>query len=130
MMACVAVESASERPARPRIRRPGLPYFSQGVSMTQPLGNNLLLGTDLSSGQPFTLSRDARAKHVYVPGVTGAGKSKLIESCVRQDICNWAYSGSGLLLLDPHGRIYDELLLWLADRDMREWPIIPMDLRR
>jgi DNA segregation ATPase FtsK/SpoIIIE-like protein len=45
--------------------------------------------------------------HMYVVGATGVGKSKFLEHVVREDIRNWRKSECGLLLLDPHGAVYD-----------------------
>jgi len=74
---------------------------------------------------------DARDKHLYICGGTGSGKSKLLESLIRQDIVGWHQSKCGLLLLDPHGSLYDSLLRWLAwHPQLRTRPVIPIDLRR
>jgi hypothetical protein len=80
----------------------------------------------------LTLSRTARDKHLYVCGGTGTGKSKFLEHLIRQDIKNWHRSQSGLLLLDPHGSLYDSLIHWLAwNQDVfKNVPIIPIDLRQ
>jgi hypothetical protein len=68
---------------------------------------------------------------MYVCGATGTGKSKFLESLVRQDIAAWHRSKCGLLLLDPHGSLYDSLLRWLAwHPQLKDRPIIPIDLRR
>jgi len=67
-----------------------------------------------------------------VTGSTGSGKSKFLEYLIRQDILNWRMSGEcGLLLLDPHGAIYDGLMSWLARTShIYTRPVIPIDLRR
>jgi hypothetical protein len=99
--------------------------------MRNPLGNDIQLGR--KSGEPgmLTLPADARDKHVYICGATGSGKSKLLESLIRQDITNWNSSQCGMLLLDPHGSLYDSLLRWLAwHPQLASRPIIPIDLRR
>jgi len=57
---------------------------------------------------------DAHDKHLYICGGTGSGKSKLLESLIRQNIAAWHQIKCGLLLLDPHGSLYDSLLRWLA----------------
>ena len=65
-------------------------------------------------------------------GSTGSGKSKFLEYLIRQDILNWRKNGEcGLLLLDPHGAIYDGLMSWLARTShIYTRPVIPIDLRR
>jgi hypothetical protein len=75
------------------------------------------------------LSRTERDKHLYVCGVTGTGKSKFLENLIRQDIRNWSKSKCGLLVIDPHGNLYDNLINWLAWTGF-ERPIIPIDLRQ
>lgn len=91
------------------------------------IGNDLTLGTD-GSGRPVTLSAEQRATHLYVCGSTGTGKSKFLEQLVRQDIESWGRSKSGLLLIDPHGSLYDGLIDWLAFNHSKT-PIVPIDLR-
>ena len=92
-------------------------------------GNNLKLGTIAGTDQPLVLPASARERHLYVCGGTGVGKSKFIESCVRQDIVNWRDTKSGLLLLDPHGLVYQNTMAWLAKHELKR-PVIPIDLRR
>jgi energy-coupling factor transporter ATP-binding protein EcfA2 len=55
---------------------------------------------------PFGLSVADRRRHVYVIGKTGSGKSTLLRNLVVQDIA----AGRGLMLLDPHGDLAEELL--------------------
>lgn len=92
-------------------------------------GNPLPLGRILGRGAPLVLSAEARERHLYVCGGTGVGKSKLLEHCVREDILNWLDSGCGLILLDPHGLVYNNVMAWLAMHGLRR-PVIPIDLRR
>src|SRR5579872_6165210 len=66
---------------------------------------------------------------MYVCGGTGVGKSKFLESCIRQDIVNWRDSRCGLVLLDPHGLVYENVMAWLARSGLKR-PVIPIDLRR
>jgi len=73
--------------------------------------------------------RNLRDKHLYVCGGTGTGKSKFLEHLIRQDIIQWRKSKCGLMVLDPHGTLYDNLVEWLAWNKI-DRPIIPIDLRR
>jgi hypothetical protein len=73
---------------------------------------------------------ESRDKHLYVCGATGTGKSKFLENLIKQDIKARRKSGQGLLLLDPHGSLYDNLMDWLAWNQVTDQPIIPIDLRR
>jgi len=55
------------------------------------------------------LSTQDRLRHVYIIGSTGMGKTKLIESFVRQDVLN----GRGFALIDPHGDLIQAILNFL-----------------
>lgn len=94
----------------------------------------LLLGhaADLG-GRPVHLPAAERGKHLYVCGATGSGKSKLVEYLVRQDIVNRPQSGEGVVLLDPHGAIYEATLSWLAANprltEGGRRPVVPLDFR-
>jgi hypothetical protein len=52
----------------------------------------------------------ARSAHTYVIGVSGKGKSKLLEHCIYQDIAG----GRGCGLIDPHSLLTDDLLRLLV----------------
>src|SRR5215813_10315788 len=56
--------------------------------------------------KPFGLSIADRRRHVHIIGQTGSGKSTLLRNLIVQDI----EAGRGLMLLDPHGDLADELL--------------------
>lgn len=74
--------------------------------------NAVVLGRN-PLGHPVTLPVRPRLEHAHVIGTTGAGKSKFIEYCVRQDIAN----GHGVCVVDPHGEhpdsLYRSVLNWL-----------------
>ena len=99
--------------------------------MARSSGNDLLVATS-RHGEPLILTKEQRSRHLYVTGSTGSGKSKFLEYLIRQDILNWRKNGEcGLLLLDPHGAIYDGLMSWLARTShIYTRPVIPIDLRR
>ena len=97
--------------------------------MKSPRGNDLILGRLPGRSKSLGLSRTERDKHLYVCGGTGTGKSKFLENLIRQDIRNWSKSKYGLLVIDPHGNLYDNLINWLAWTGF-ERPIIPIDLRQ
>jgi hypothetical protein len=98
--------------------------------MARSSGNDLLIATG-GRGEPLILTKEQRSRHLYVTGSTGSGKSKFIEYLIRQDIVNWRDSGCGLLLLDPHGAIYDSLMHWLARTSyIYKRPVVLIDLRR
>jgi TraM recognition site of TraD and TraG len=52
------------------------------------------------------LTLDDRAKHLYIVGKTGLGKSTLLRNLILQDL----YAGRGVGLLDPHGDLALEVL--------------------
>ncbi|WP_299854626.1 DUF87 domain-containing protein [uncultured Roseobacter sp.] len=54
---------------------------------------------------PIRLSVFDRARHLYLLGQTGTGKSTLIENLVRQDI----EAGAGVTLIDPHGDLAETI---------------------
>jgi hypothetical protein len=98
--------------------------------MSKRLGNDLSVGTAAGTGQPVNMSKAIRDKHLYVCGATGTGKSKFLEHLIRQDIRGWFNSQSGLLLLDPHGSLYDSVVAWLARANVLRLPIVLIDLRQ
>ena len=55
--------------------------------------------------QPFGLSVEDRARHLYCVGQTGTGKSTLLRRLAAQDIA----AGGGVALIDPHGDLAYEL---------------------
>lgn len=97
--------------------------------MKSKLGNDLNLGSITGGKSSLIFSRTDRSKHLYACGSTGTDKSKFLEHLIRQDIMAWSKSKCGLLLLDPHGDLYDNLIRWAAKLKL-DRPIIPIDLRQ
>jgi hypothetical protein len=90
----------------------------------------LWLGFVRGNGRALALPAKGRSTHLYVCGGSGVGKSKLLEHLIRQDIKAWPASKCGLLLLDPHGSVYFNLLDWLAangDAALKR-PVVLVDL--
>ena len=56
--------------------------------------------------RPVGLDLDGRMRHVYVSGMTGVGKSTLLENMIIRDI----ESGRGCVVIDPHGELVDVVL--------------------
>ena len=69
----------------------------------------LTLGRDVH-GQVLRLTPEQRSRHLHVLGASGRGKTRFLESLIRQDI----RQGHGLCLIDPHGTLYENLLKWCA----------------
>jgi TraM recognition site of TraD and TraG len=93
-------------------------------------GNDLVLGTD-EQGSPIQLRGVQRWLHTYLAGLTGAGKSRLVQSMVWQDIVQWSRSRHGLAIFDMDGECNDSIMARLA-RYPQYWnrPIVHIDLRR
>lgn len=68
----------------------------------------LLLGYNVFRGnkKPIRLDGDDRARHMYVVGQTGVGKSQFLENLALQDMLN----GDGFAFVDPHGDTAERLL--------------------
>src|SRR3990172_3588401 len=59
----------------------------------------------------FGIKRIDRARHTYVIGKTGMGKSTLLENMAIQDIQN----GEGLAFFDPHGSTAEKLIDYVPE---------------
>jgi hypothetical protein len=68
----------------------------------------LLLGYNLFRGakKAIRLAQEDRARHMYVVGQTGTGKSTFMENLALQDMLN----GNGFAFVDPHGDTAERLL--------------------
>lgn len=76
---------------------------------------------------PFGIKSKDRARHMYVIGKTGMGKSTLLENMAIQDIRN----GEGLAFIDPHGSAVDKLLDYIPEERMKDVVYFaPFDLAR
>ncbi len=95
-------------------------------------GNKVKLGLVDGTGAPLEMTPKMRSTHLYICGSTGTGKSKMLEYLIRQDIAHWPRSKCGLLVLDPHGTLYDSLLNWIVwnEPHLKKVPIVPIDLRQ
>lgn len=70
--------------------------------------DGLLLGYNVfrAAKKPIRLSMNDRARHMYVVGQTGTGKSTFMENLALQDML----SGEGFAFIDPHGDVAERLL--------------------
>jgi len=95
-------------------------------------GNKLELGIVDGKGVPLEMTPQMRSTHLYICGATGTGKSKMLESLIRQDIKQWHKTKCGALIIDPHGSLYDSLINWIAwnEKYLKDVPIVPIDLRQ
>lgn len=65
------------------------------------------------------ISQEARDTHFYVIGASGSGKTKFLESLVKQDIEN----GLGFGVVDPHGDLTEDIkgYLYIFHKDNPEF---------
>lgn len=66
--------------------------------------------------KPFGIKRKDRARHMYVIGKTGMGKSTLLENMAIQDIRN----GEGIAFIDPHGSTADRIMEYVPAHRVKD----------
>lgn len=91
--------------------------------------NDVVLGTN-GTGHAVVLPKERRCRHVVSIGATGVGKSKALESIIRQDMRAWPETRCGITLFDPHGAVVDNLIAFAASAGLDHLPVIPFDCRR
>ncbi|MDI9325455.1 MAG: type IV secretion system DNA-binding domain-containing protein [Alphaproteobacteria bacterium] len=64
----------------------------------------------------FGIKEEDRARHMYIIGQTGTGKSTLIENMVIQDIVN----GKGCICMDPHGQTVEQILEYIPEYRLKD----------
>lgn len=106
---------------RSSIARSTIPFASSvGARSTDTALRRPARQTSLGQGREVklsvALSRKDRENHTHVLGSTGTGKSKLLEHMLRQDLHD---RNAGLCLLDPHGSLYDEIMLYASHKYTR-----------
>lgn len=84
----------------------------------------LLLGYDARE-KPVHLQPEDAGIHTHVIGASGSGKSKLLESIMRQHLVR----RQGYALIDPHGQLYEDVLAFAAHRALNR-DIILLNLSR
>ncbi len=65
---------------------------------------------------PFGIKRKDRARHMYIIGKTGMGKSTLLENMAIQDIRN----GEGMAFIDPHGSTADRIMEYVPEHRIKD----------
>ncbi len=97
------------------------------------IGNDVTLGRVKDGHEKLIMNSKSRETHLYVVGATRVGKSKLLQSMIQQDILSWSETGCGMLLIDPHGSLYQNVMKYLAEKKhntkLKDLPILPIDLR-
>jgi hypothetical protein len=74
--------------------------------------------------QPVGLDLNARMRHVYISGMTGVGKSTLLENMIVSDI----NSNKGCVVVDPHGELVDVVLEKIDPRRKDVYILDPSDI--
>ncbi|MBC7836510.1 type IV secretion system DNA-binding domain-containing protein [Acetobacteraceae bacterium] len=64
----------------------------------------------------FGIKRRDRARHMYVIGKTGMGKSTLLENMAIQDVRN----GEGMAFIDPHGSTAERILEYVPENRIKD----------
>ncbi len=62
------------------------------------------------------LTREERARHMYVIGATGTGKSTMLLSMINQDLHN----GNGVCIVDPHGDLAESAIHCIPDERIND----------
>ncbi len=65
---------------------------------------------------PFGIKRKDRARHMYVIGKTGMGKSTLLENMAIQDVRN----GEGMAFIDPHGSTAERIMEYIPEHRVKD----------
>ncbi len=87
------------------------------MSENAKLGVTYFAETDFRAKRTrFGIKDDDRARHIYVIGKTGMGKSTMLENMAIQDMQN----GNGLAFMDPHGGTADKLLDYVPPERIKD----------
>lgn len=73
------------------------------------------IGENTLNGRQQFMGTDDMSLHWLVVGGTGRGKSKLLELRIRHHLQH----RHGLLLLDPHGTLYEDVLAYATAAGFR-----------
>ena len=65
---------------------------------------------------PFGIRNEDRARHMYIIGKTGMGKSTMLENMAIQDIRN----GEGMAFIDPHGSTADRIMEYVPAHRIKD----------
>lgn len=101
-----------------------LALLRSGVNKIFPQGRlnvdtkGIPLGDVYTAGlrKEVRLGQADRSRHVYICGGTGTGKSTLLCNMIKQDIEN----DEGIILIDPHGDLYQQILGSIPNRRIHD----------
>ncbi|MGN5650541.1 type IV secretory system conjugative DNA transfer family protein [Bacillus sp. Brlt_9] len=107
---------------------PGIVYiqnkkqpFPNGIAKEDPFA---MAPDETGTLQPVGLDLNARMRHVYISGMTGVGKSTLLENMIINDI----ERGRGAVVIDPHGELVDVILEKISLRRKDVYILDPSDI--
>lgn len=84
----------------------------RSTSLKKKEASKTSVGLDFKEQRICFTPRD-RQNHTHVIGSTGTGKSKFLEYMIRKDLLD---RKGGFCLIDPHGSLYDEILLYASHK--------------
>lgn len=94
-----------------QVTTPGIFWLTskRAPAPTQIPDKGLYVGRSTFRGlsRPVYMLQEDRARHMYIIGKTGTGKSQFLKQMIVQDVEN----GEGLCVIDPHGDLIEEILL-------------------
>src|SRR4051794_25138650 len=110
------------RAAAPASR--GVPRLVVGGNKAQPRGSEVpagdsgrvVLGHDLDSGAPLTVTPQQLCSGTYILGVQGVGKSTLLE----QIACQLLEENESVIAFDPHGQLIDNIVRRMPARRLAD----------
>lgn len=72
------------------------------------------------------LTKEERARHMYVIGATGTGKTTMLLSMINQDIKN----GNGVCIVDPHGDLAEAAITCIPEERIKDLIYFnPLDIK-
>lgn len=89
------------------------------IRLPQLPNNGQVIG--LAEGEEVRMPAETRDRHTYIVGATGTGKSTLLLRLIRHDL----EAGESVVLLDPHGDLYQDVLGAIPDH--RKADVITID---
>ena len=78
--------------------------WAEHAERPRPCEDGIVVGNTLR-GLPVHMRNRDRARHTYIIGATGTGKSTLLSNMILQDM----EAGRGVVLFDPHGDLWEEV---------------------
>ncbi len=103
---------------------PGIPQQSQSFhDLPDNLsGEGILMGVK-RAGQNLhevKIAKDALARHLYIMGQTGTGKSTMLKTMIADCL----KKNEGFAVIDPHGDLYDDVLKMIPKSKQKRLTII------